>query len=78
VDSASIRAEVIETIADVTFNDIEDVVEGKPVPNWDSAAQVMIIATLEDKFSIDFTPEEISTLNSIELLTESIAGKRAN
>lgn len=78
MDSASIRAEVIETIADVTFNDIEDVVEGKPVPNWDSAAQVMIIATLEDKFSIDFTPEEISTLNSIELLTESIAGKRAN
>jgi acyl carrier protein len=75
LDSRDIESDVVDTIADVTFCEREDVLSGKPVANWDSAAQVMIIASLEDKFDIDFSPEEISTLNSAQLLAASVREK---
>ena len=75
MDESEVQLKVRETIADITFNDLDEVIPDKPVANWDSAAQVMIIATLEDLYDVEFSPEEISELNTIEKLTESVMDK---
>lgn len=45
------------------------------IEEWDSMHHLMLMAELEEQFSIRFTTKEISSLNSIHALLETIIKK---
>jgi len=43
--------------------------------NWDSLIHMEIVFSCEDMFGIEFSSEDLNTLNSIGALIKSISGK---
>lgn len=77
------RKEILEKMRPV-FCDIFDVDEreiteetvAEDVPEWDSLNQIILIASLEDVFSMKFEMEEIMMLKSIAALLDYIGGQK--
>jgi acyl carrier protein len=45
------------------------------VPNWDSLQHLNLVLALEQEFGVQFTPEEIEQLLSVELITMLVQEK---
>jgi acyl carrier protein len=45
------------------------------LPDWDSINHLNLIVELEDRLSIQFTPEEIESLKSVEVILNIIQKK---
>lgn len=48
----------------------------KTTAEWDSVAQITLIAIVEEAFDIDVAPEEIEQLVSFELLLDFVKNKQ--
>jgi acyl carrier protein len=46
------------------------------IPNWDSLQHLNLVLALEQEFHIQFTPEEIEQLLSVELVAALLDEKR--
>lgn len=46
------------------------------IPNWDSLQHLNLVLALEQEFHIQFTPEEIEQLLSVELVAALLNEKR--
>jgi acyl carrier protein len=46
------------------------------IPNWDSLQHLNLVLALEQEFNIQFTPEEIEQLLSVELVAALLDEKR--
>jgi acyl carrier protein len=46
------------------------------IPNWDSLQHLNLVLALEQEFSVQFTPEEIEQLLSVELIAALLEEKR--
>jgi acyl carrier protein len=46
------------------------------VPGWDSLGHVALIVAIEDRFAIEFSPEEYVGFDSVGELVDMIASKR--
>ena len=47
------------------------------IPNWDSLQHLNLVLALEQEFQVQFTPEEIEQLLSVELVAALLEEKRA-
>ncbi len=47
------------------------------IPNWDSLQHLNLVLALEQEFQVQFTPEEIEQLLSVELVASLLEEKRA-
>jgi acyl carrier protein len=47
------------------------------IPNWDSLQHLNLVLALEQEFNVQFTPEEIEQLLSVELVAALLEEKRA-
>jgi acyl carrier protein len=47
------------------------------IPSWDSLQHLNLVLALEQEFNIQFTPEEIEQLLSVELVVGLLDEKRA-
>lgn len=63
---------VISELFEIDISQVNDSFSMDTFSNWDSIMHIMLIAELEDKFSITFEPDEIARINSLELLLEHL------
>ena len=47
------------------------------IPNWDSLQHLNLVLALEQEFQVQFSPEEIEQLLSVELVAALLEEKRA-
>ena len=66
---------VIEIIADVLrigVSEINNESGMNTLDKWDSLQHLNIILAVEEAFNVSFTPEEITSVNSVEKIVEAI------
>ncbi len=51
-------------------------IEKKNYPRWDSLRQAELVIRLQRRFGIQFKVEEILSMNSFDLLTQTILNKK--
>ena len=64
-----IMKDVLET-EDVSLNTSQENCE-----NWNSLRQLNLVSELEDEFDVEFEPEEIAEMKSVEKILEVIKSK---
>ena len=64
-----IMKDVLET-EDISFNTSQENCE-----NWNSLRQLNLVSELEDEFDVEFEPEEISEMKSVEMVLEILQSK---
>ena len=70
---------VRSTFSDVFQVPLEQVLpDSSPdtIPNWDSLQHLNLVLALEQEFNVQFTPEEIEQLLSVELVAALLEEKR--
>lgn len=45
------------------------------IDNWDSIQHVSLMVAIEEQYSVEFTPDEISHMESIGMIAEMLSGK---
>ena len=66
---------IMQTVFDLPdLNPVDDLFYGE-IPEWDSFNQVNLMITIESEFGIDFSPEEIGTLKSLNTIVQCILAK---
>ena len=66
---------VREIVADITNNRLADINDNSgavTTEGWDSVAQINIIASIEMEFSLQFSADEMQSLNSIQKILPAI------
>ena len=72
----TIHSEIISSLAALlSIEDISKPIIRKDTHNWDSIKHLMICFALEDKYKVEFSPEEINKIDSSETITEIIFSK---
>ena len=66
--------EVAQIFADLFNKPINEIYETSPdkLPEWDSLGHVQLIAALEEKFSLIFSPDMQAEMLNVELIIDSI------
>ena len=64
-----IMKDVLET-EDISLNTSQENCE-----NWNSLRQLNLVSELEDEFDVEFEPEEIAEMKSVEKILEVIKSK---
>lgn len=64
-----IMKEVLET-EDISLNTSQENCE-----NWNSLRQLNLVSELEDEFDVEFEPEEIAEMKSVDKILEVIQSK---
>lgn len=64
-----IMKDVLET-EDISLNTSQENCE-----NWNSLRQLNLVSELEDEFNVEFEPEEIAEMKSVEKILEVIKSK---
>jgi acyl carrier protein len=76
--STHVLSRVSATVADIFQLRVEDIrPETSPdtIEAWDSLQHLNLVLALEQEFGIQFTPEEIEQLLSVELIADLLAEK---
>ena len=64
-----IMKDVLET-EDISLNTSQENCE-----NWNSLRQLNLVSELEDEFDVEFEPEEIAEMKSVEMVLEILQSK---
>jgi acyl carrier protein len=64
-----IMKEVLET-EDISLNTSQENCE-----NWNSLRQLNLVSELEDEFDVEFEPEEIAEMKSVEMVLKILQSK---
>ncbi len=78
--TASVFEQVQQIAADIFTMPLEEVrLESSPdtIENWDSLQHLNLVLTLEESFALEFTPEEIEHMHSVESITTLVQEKVA-
>lgn len=67
--------DVFREVFDNDQMEISDSLSPKDVPDWDSLAQVRLIITLEEEFSVKFTTQEVAQMTCVGDLKQALAGQ---
>jgi acyl carrier protein len=78
--SGSLDQRLQRVFREVFYDDdlkLSDDLSPRTMPEWDSLAQVRLIASLEDEFAVKFTTEELVAANSVAKM-KGILVQKAN
>jgi acyl carrier protein len=64
--------EVMANVFEMNIKDIHNDASQKTVSTWDSLTHLNLIVELEEKFNVDFEPEEIGEMISLDKIVEAI------
>ena len=64
-----IMKDVLET-EDISLNTSQENCE-----NWNSLRQLNLVSELEDEFDVEFEPEEIAEMKSVEMVLKNLQSK---
>ena len=71
-NEAEVRDVIREVLADMfglTASEVGDAFSAGDMPAWDSLRHLTVIVTLEDRFGVNYTSEEIPRMTSLSELT---------
>jgi acyl carrier protein len=74
--SASLR-EIVANILGVSRSDIQESSSPREFAQWDSAAHIEIVLSVEAEYGISFTPDEMLEVLSVEALENVLRQKGA-
>ena len=70
------KEKVIEIIKDVLeTEDISLNTSQENCENWNSLRQLNLVSELEDEFDVEFEPEEIAEMKSVEMVLKILQSK---
>ncbi len=64
--------QVMSSVFDINIKDIPDTASQKNLEVWDSLQHLNLAVELEEAFNMEFTPEEISEMTSIDKIVEIV------
>ncbi|HEX5482865.1 MAG TPA: acyl carrier protein [Terriglobia bacterium] len=76
--SSDVLDQVRGIAADVLSVPVEAISPGsspESLENWDSVHHLNLVLALEEKFSLEFSPEEIDEMRDISKIASLVAGK---
>jgi acyl carrier protein len=65
------------TFEDATFT-LDETVEAKDLPAWDSLKHITLILAIEEEFDVKFTTREVTSLWSVGRIVEALRSKVSN
>jgi long-chain acyl-CoA synthetase len=68
--------EIVSKCLQVPIDQIKMEINANDTPEWDSIAHLMLIAEMERKYNITFTPIEVMNINTVSELYQTIEDKR--
>ncbi len=72
------KEDIKSIMSDVFMTDeLPDDIEQSRFDKWDSVQHLNLIVELEQKFSVDFEPEEIAEMTNLEKIESAIRAKVA-
>lgn len=76
------RNEVLERLKPIfrtVFNDesldVDETMEAEDFDNWDSVTQMLIVASVEKEFNVNFKLREVGELNSVAAFIDGVEKK---
>jgi acyl carrier protein len=57
--------QILSDVFSITESNINDDLELREIPLWDSMSHMMLILQIEERFKIDFNGDEIADLRSV-------------
>lgn len=76
------RNEVLERLKPIfrtVFNDesldVDETMEAEDFDNWDSVTQMLIVASVEKEFNVNFKLREVRELNSVAAFIDGVEKK---
>lgn len=63
---------VVEDVLGVDGAALQDDDSSRSIPQWDSVAHLQLLLALESAFGVQFTPEDMATLNTIGRIRERL------
>ena len=70
--------DVIAEVFAIDKTRINDDLELRAIASWDSMSHMMLIARLEEAFSVEFTGDEIADFRSVKDIREALNQRKAN
>ena len=64
--------EIMSKVFEIEVSEIPNNATQKDIMKWDSLQHLNLIVEIEDKYDISIDPEDISTMVSIEKITEVV------
>ncbi len=77
--TGSVFEQVRETMADIFGTAVEDLqADSSPqtIGNWDSMQHLNLVLALEDRFAMEFAPEEIERMVTLDCIVAMVEGKQ--
>ena len=69
---------VVAEVFAVDEGRINDELELRGIASWDSMSHMMLIARLEEAFSVEFTGDEIADFRSVKDIRKALDRRKAN
>ncbi len=67
---------VVSQVMNVNKESLNDASSPSTIVNWDSLKHMNLILSLEEKFSVSFSDEEIISMLSVKKIIETISKKK--
>ncbi len=67
---------VFSDVFQIPLEDVKPESSPDTIPNWDSLEHLNLVLALEQEFNVQFNPEEIEQLLSVELVAALLEEKR--
>ena len=69
------KAVVAETFQ-LPVEEVSEASSPDSIPAWDSLQHLMLVVGLEQEFAVEFSPEEVEELATVELIAELLVEKQ--
>jgi len=67
---------IFSDVFQIPIDDVKPESSPDTIPNWDSLQHLNLVLALEQEFQVQFSPEEIEQLLSVELVTMLLEEKQ--
>jgi acyl carrier protein len=69
---------VVAEVFAVDESGVNDELELRAIPSWDSMSHMMLIVRLEEAFSVEFTGDEIADFRSVKDVRGALDRRKTN
>ncbi len=70
--------QVIADLFNIPVGEVTDTSSAETIKNWDSVQHLNLVLALEESFGIQFEPDEIENLQSVDGIVEAIGKHQAD
>lgn len=77
MDSAQITTTILSTLTSILKCPVTLESSRKNTPQWDSLKHIEVIFLLEDEFGVQFSEDEMGSLDSVRKLADNISARHA-